>query len=592
MARRRMQEDPPNDADAHGLALARAGRPAAARLAAAQALTEAEADGDARRQLRAHMLLATLGLETGTIAAAAEHARAVVEAALAAQQPAVAAYGQALEGKAWVLAGERERGLRAVAQALATLRQAGQWEIEQAALWVWAEALIAAGKCTEAAQALAAARAATPEPDRPDVVLRGLQLEAAIAMAARNPDATAVLDRLVAGARGADHPQALVHGLRWQGELLLRAGDPQAEARLSEAGRVAAEHGLWALAQEVAALGTGAQPAAMPVEARYRRMLELLPHAGQDRPLADMLAAALEGFLALAEAERAFLLMYDGFELTTQLAAGAASEADRTFSTSLAFQVLWSGEPLLLEDIARAGPPVTTASIEALGLLSALGVPLHHGREVIGVLLADSRVDRSPFSHQDLAVATAYAGQVAGQIVAARQLETASYDRDDARWLQALQLEAMQATTLEGVMRQVAPALAAHLAAERFIVLREPALEHGEVYDAIGRRVDDPRPASTGIAGWVRTHAKPMVIADVQHDASVGTRDSVRALGLRTAAAAPIRLGDRWFGVLYADGPDAAVPGPRAAVRLQGVADMLAATLVRQAGNTVPISST
>ena len=134
------------------------------------------------------------------------------------------------------------------------------------------------------------------------------------------------------------------------------------------------------------------------------------------------MARALGGFAELAEADRAFLLLYDGLTLTDQVSWGRDADQPDAFSASLAFKALWSDEPLWVEDVAADAELGGQASVQALALRSVLGVPLHDGERTIGVVLADSRHVNPRFGPAERECARALASHTAAMLGAARAL--------------------------------------------------------------------------------------------------------------------------------------------------------------------------
>ena len=68
---------------------------------------------------------------------------------------------------------------------------------------------------------------------------------------------------------------------------------------------------------------------------------------------------------------------------------------------------------------------------------------------------------------------------------------------------------------------------------------------------------------------------------DAQSDDDLAAAKSVMALDLRAIAAAPIRHGDRKFGVLYTDAKTTAEPDAAALAALGLMAELLGACLAR-----------
>lgn len=314
--------------------------------------------------------------------------------------------------------------------------------------------------------------------------------------------------------------------------------------------------------------------------ARLRRLAELIADVAAERTMGAVVQAALAGFAELAEADRAFLLLYDGLKLTDRAFWGMAADDADAFSSALAYKTLWSDEPLWVEDVGSDAELGGRASVQALAMRSALGVPLHNGERTIGVVLADSRRPNPRFGPAEREAVRALAAHTALAIDAARARAAASEAGGDAETLWALALAVAGAPDLQVAGRLVAAAAVERLGAERGLVLRGANLltEVGVGRGGRELRVDDRRPSGT-VAGWVLEHGEPVQLLDAQADEDFQGRGSIMALGLRAIAAVPINAGGTRLGVLYVDARYATDADPTALRTVGRMADLLGARL-------------
>jgi GAF domain-containing protein len=313
-------------------------------------------------------------------------------------------------------------------------------------------------------------------------------------------------------------------------------------------------------------------PAADP--AALERLGGTLAAIAAQPDLRGVLQAALRAFVEVAGAEHGFLLRLAGFEVLDQVIEGAAPDS---YSTSLADRIVWTGEPLVVEDLEADAELGGAASVRALGLRTALGVPLVASGEVVGVMLADSREAHPGFGPETLALARAIAGFVVVAVEQAERTDQARAERAAEAAIARAATAAAGAATLEAALPAIAAEAGEALGAERLFVHLGPDLAVRAAVDRAGRPLEGARP-SEGVVRWVADHGEPLLLVDAQADEAFADRPSIRDLALRAIHAAPI--GHR--GVLYLDSRDPAVGRPEAARVLAGLAAIVGALLARE----------
>ncbi|MFN3430510.1 MAG: GAF domain-containing protein, partial [Candidatus Sericytochromatia bacterium] len=512
----------------HAMALAAqallAGRPEAARA-------HYEACVDQAPRLAAWGLAVTAWLQ-GNVGELRERLAGVVEAA-ADEADFPIGFAWALEGLAMIHAGAVHEGLERQSAGLQEARRRGDGT-ELNAVVAIAEALLYLGRWAEARTTIAGARAAADADsplasavlDRLSVAIAVLSadpgagaivdaaLEAArdrrddlglawalrwhgARLAAGRPDqagsaqreaaavaarsglnrlAAEALAELAALATGASRQETLAAArLHAQAsgsaltelDVALRAGGAAARQAASRLAALCAP--LDAAEREAFLSWPGRAPSETPGVAvgGLERLGAALTAIAAEPTTAGVLKAALVAFVEAAGAERGFLLRLSGLAVIDQVVVGAAPDA---YSTSLAGRVIWTGEPLVVEDLSGEAELGQAASVEALGLRMALGMPLLDAGEVVGVMLADSREAHPGFDAATLAVARAIAAHV---VVAWRTAERteASRAREAAEAAVArVAVAAAGATALDPVLALIAQEAARALHTERLFV--------------------------------------------------------------------------------------------------------------------------
>jgi GAF domain-containing protein len=318
---------------------------------------------------------------------------------------------------------------------------------------------------------------------------------------------------------------------------------------------------------------------------RLQQLTDLIALVTSAPDLPRVMQHALTALVETASAERGFLLLYNGFEVTQRVYHGMDEGDDDEFSSGLAYQVLWSGEPLFVEDASSHTEFMGRASVQALALRSVVAVPLNDGHETVGVMMADSQRINARFTPQDLDLAMALARQVAIAITNTRRLQRYQNAFDEAQVLQRLALAMLGHTTVEGAMAAVAGEALPLSGASRALLLSAPDLAPRCAFDATGGQLPAAGVAvSQSVSGWVLESGKPLHLVDAQTDENFQSRQSVVSLDLHTIVAVPVAFGERKLGVLYLDHPRIVEEDPTALHTLARIGEMLGAFLARLEG--------
>lgn len=333
------------------------------------------------------------------------------------------------------------------------------------------------------------------------------------------------------------------------------------------------------------ALRLGQESGDMLSADRLQHLTDLVALVTSAPDLPRVMQHALSALVDIAGAERGFLLLYNGFEVTQRIFHGMEEGDDDEFSSGLAYQVLWSGEPLFVEDASSHTEFMGRASIQALELRSVVAVPLNDGQETVGVMMADSQRINTRFTPQDLDLAMALARQVAIAITNTRRLQRYQNAFDEAQILQRLALAMLGHTTVDGVMAAVAGEALPLAGASRCMLLAMPDLSPRCAFDATGAQLPGAGLAiSNSVSGWVHESGQPLHLVDAQTDEQFQSRQSVVSLELHTIVAVPVAYDGRKLGVLYLDHPRIVEESPKGLHTLARIGEMLGAFLTRLEG--------
>lgn len=316
--------------------------------------------------------------------------------------------------------------------------------------------------------------------------------------------------------------------------------------------------------------------------ARLHHLTDVIAAITAQPDLPRLMQQALVSMVDIAGAERGFLLLYNGFEVTQQVFHGMDERDNDEFSSSLAHQVLWSGEPLFVEDASSHTAFASRDSVQALSLRSVVAVPLHDGHETLGVMMADSQRINARFGPEEMDLVLALAKQVAISISHSRRLERYRNAHEENQLLYRLALRLLRAITLEDGFTAIAGEAIPLCAMSRAILLEGGDHHLRLAIDATGQTVPTTaQELSLSVTQWVYGEGKPLYLVDAQSDENFQSRASILALGLHSIYAVPIRVHGEIWGVLYLDHPSVVEENPRAAHTLVRIGEMLGAFLER-----------
>ncbi|MBZ4371714.1 sigma 54-interacting transcriptional regulator [Corallococcus sp. AS-1-6] len=138
------------------------------------------------------------------------------------------------------------------------------------------------------------------------------------------------------------------------------------------------------------------------------------------RPSAELLEAALRGIADVTCADVGFLVSVEGDRRQALAATGSVPAS--AVVDSLVDQVVGSGAPVLVPDVAAEAALAGAPSVQALRLTSALVLPLRAGSAPLCVVYLGRRLGSPPFSTRELEEAMALSSLAALLLATAREL--------------------------------------------------------------------------------------------------------------------------------------------------------------------------
>lgn len=465
---------------------------------------------------------------------------------------------------AW-LDGDAEAARTAIGPSLGAAHQG----VAHAALSLLAEIELAAGR---PAQALAAATGAAELARGWSAPWHEVAAEAQIARArvgmGDRAEAVSLARSAQERAAGAGNPYARAQaalvvalgGMRGDDSTLLASAVEDFRpvvAGLAPEARAAllAAQGLGALADglaRVAAAPTGTFGPAALAAAMQAVALESTEDA--------IAEAVLNAAVALVQADRGYVLSYEGGRLRQAVTSGLDYDGEAArFSHSIAERVLFGGEAVYVVDASADAAWREAASVMALALKTVIGLPMAVGSEMLGVLYLEREALEPVLASEDVQLLASLASFATALVVAERGRLAASRGRLCAGL--GARLAAGQAP--RNVQAALVAAAVEAAGGQRGLWL-EPSGDGWEVtlaLDARGQAIAGSRP-SQGIARWVAERGEPLAILDTSSDTAWEQRQSVQALGLQTVWCLPAGS-----ALLYVDAPVSAEREPLAVLR-------------------------
>lgn len=279
---------------------------------------------------------------------------------------------------------------------------------------------------------------------------------------------------------------------------------------------------------------------------------------------AAITAAVLAAVRTLAQAERGFVLAYEGGRMRRALTAGMGPTGDiDAFSHTLAEHTLLSAEPLYVPDAAEAPAWREAESVIALGLRTVVCLPLATPSAILGVVYVDRQAPEPPLTPADLAGLHLLAIHAASALAAARDKGQAQVDAARQALLAALGARLARGADGAAVRSEALRAGLSATGAERafWIVPADDGWSGLAGLDATGQPLAfAPAQVSQGVLDWVAERGEALELLDLGETESWRARESVAALALRTVWCLPVGTPDGALLYLDATLPPEAAP--------------------------------
>jgi GAF domain-containing protein len=158
-------------------------------------------------------------------------------------------------------------------------------------------------------------------------------------------------------------------------------------------------------------------------------LLEVTKSLHSQQDIHKLITVILDSALSFAEADRAFLLMWNGddtprFKMGRTYAGEYLTEEDFVVSTSVIDKAMAGQQPIILADAQADEHFSKRKSIIDLDLRTVMAAPLRYEGEVLGILYVDSKRPLARYSKHHLNVLTSLADQAAIAIFNAKKFET------------------------------------------------------------------------------------------------------------------------------------------------------------------------
>lgn len=147
------------------------------------------------------------------------------------------------------------------------------------------------------------------------------------------------------------------------------------------------------------------------------------------RDIYDLITLVLDSALSFAEADRAFLLLFDAsdqlrFKMGRTYEGEYLGEADFVVSTGVIQEVLNGQRIVILSDAQMDAQFNKRQSVQDLELRTIMAAPLNAAGAMIGLIYVDSKRPLTRYSKHHLNVLTSLADQAAVAITNAQKFET------------------------------------------------------------------------------------------------------------------------------------------------------------------------
>jgi len=275
----------------------------------------------------------------------------------------------------------------------------------------------------------------------------------------------------------------------------------------------------------------------------------------------DFLSRSIELISEVLEAKKVSLMLLsrDGKELvmakSNWILPSKIPNIRQPVGQGVAGQVVREGVAILVEDAAKDKRDLTNEFTRQYESTSYLVTPLLCGRKVIGVITANDKHNRRPFTEGDLAILNTFANQMSMAVSNMYMMKRMEREKLKLQFINGIIETLVSTVDPAHIYKALLDKVQAGLrATSGIIAFTDPGgqkivIEHVSPEDRV-RRPDGPVPVGNGVLRTVleKGHA---VISNTAADSGVdAAADFPSGITTRNIAATPLLSSDRVLGVL------------------------------------------
>ena len=276
----------------------------------------------------------------------------------------------------------------------------------------------------------------------------------------------------------------------------------------------------------------------------------------------DFLSRSIELISEVLEAKKVSLMLMsrDGKELvmakSNWILPSKIPNIRQPINQGMAGQVVREGVPLLVRDAARDTKALTNEFTRQYESSSFIVTPLLCGRKVIGVITANDKHDKKPFTDGDLAILNTFANQMSMAVANLFMMKRMEREKLKLQFINGI-VETLVSSVDPG---QIYKALLEKImtglrATSGILAFSDPGgqkilLEHVAPEDRV-KKTDGPVPVGSGVFSTILQKGHAIIINTIGEDSGVDTAaDFPLEITPRNIAATPLLSGDKVLGVL------------------------------------------
>ncbi len=225
-------------------------------------------------------------------------------------------------------------------------------------------------------------------------------------------------------------------------------------------------------------------------------------------------------------------------------------------SQGIAGQVVREGVPFLVEDAAKDTKVLTNEFTRQYESSSFIVTPLHCGRKVIGVITANDKHDKKPFTQGDLAILNTFANQMSMAVANVFMMKRMEREKLKLQFINGI-VETLVSSVDPGqiykaLLKKVMTGLRATSGILAFFDPggRKIVIEHVAPEDQV-KKSSGPVPVGSGVFSTILQKGHAVIKNTIGENSGVDTTaDFPSGIIPRNIAATPLLSGDKVLGVL------------------------------------------